>query len=404
MKTQTIAASKLIQDTVHDRLPVGALLALGMTGFLALMTEVFPAGLLPQISQDLGVSESLAGQLITLYAIGSLLSAIPLTAATRGWNRRPLLITALAGFLIFNLVTAWSSNYMITLVVRFLAGMAGGLIWGMIGGYARRMVTDRLKGRAMALAMLGAPLALSVGVPAGTWLGTLVGWQNTFIIMTAFSLILVIWVLLTVPDYPGQEAQKQLSVPKVFIIPGLRSILAVLGAWVLAHSVLYTFIAPFLVPSGLAGKVELVLLVFGLFAMAGIWFAGLMVDKALRIMVIGSLLVFLLAALALAIGGSHSIVVFIAIALWGLTFGGAATLLQTAAADATGENGDVAQSMVVTAWNIAIAAGGILGGVLLTTTGAGSFPWASAILIVAGLLVAYGARKHGFTPGARSIK
>ena len=82
-----------------ERLPLGALLALAMTGFLALLTETIPAGMLSQISEGLGVSEALAGQFVTLYAMGSLVAAIPLTAATLGWRRRPLLIVTLLALL-----------------------------------------------------------------------------------------------------------------------------------------------------------------------------------------------------------------------------------------------------------------------------------------------------------------
>ena len=401
METKIISAPVLINETEKEKLPVLALLALGMTGFLALLTEVFPAGLLTQISRDMNISESIAGQLVSFYAVGSLISAIPLTAATRSWNRRPLLITALGGFLLFNVITAFSTHYILTLGVRFLAGMSGGLIWGMLAGYARRLVVDRLKGRAMAIAMVGAPLALSFGVPAGTYLGTLIGWRSTFVVMAAFALALILWVLFTVPDFRGQDQQKQISVKKVFLIPGLRSVLAVIAAWIMAHSVIYTYIVPFLAQSGLNNKVDLVLLVFGLFALVGIWLAGLWVDRILRTLVLFSLLLFLLAAVVLAMAGDTSIAVYFAIAIWGYTFGGAATLVQTAAADTAGDNADVAQSMVVTVWNLAIAAGGILGGVLLTSSGAGNLAWVAFLFIFAGLLVAMGARKNGFTPGPR---
>ncbi|WP_315821878.1 MFS transporter [Paraflavitalea speifideaquila] len=397
--TKTVA-----QDREADSLPVMALLALAMTGFLALMTETFPAGLLLQIGQGLGVSESLAGQLVTLYAIGSLVSAIPLTAATRGWNRRPLLLTALIGFMVFNLITAFSHHYILTLIVRFLAGMSGGLIWGMLAGYARRMVTDRLKGRSMALAMVGPPLALSFGMPAGTWLGTLMGWENTFIVMSAITLVLIIWVMISVPDYAGQEAGARISINKVLFIPGIRSVLSVIAVWVLAHSMLYTFIVPLLADSGLADNIDLVLLVFGLFALLGIWVAGLLVDRMLRILVLAGLTVFLLAVLALGLGDSNPVVVLIAIALWGFTFGGAPTLLQTASADVAGEHGDVAQAMVVTVWNSAIALGGILGGILLGTVGVGSFPWIAILIVISALVIVFKAVKHGFKPGPRSAK
>jgi predicted MFS family arabinose efflux permease len=50
------------------RLPLSGLLALAMTGFIAILTETLPAGLLPEISHGLGVPESWTGQLVTLYA------------------------------------------------------------------------------------------------------------------------------------------------------------------------------------------------------------------------------------------------------------------------------------------------------------------------------------------------
>ncbi len=65
----------------------------------------------------------------------------------------------------------------------------------------------------------------------------------------------------------------------------------------------------------------------------------------------------------------------------GLTFGGAATLLQTASADAAGEGADLAQSMIVVAWNLAIAGGGALGGMVLQRWGSEMLPWTLLPLI-----------------------
>ncbi|WP_144497335.1 MFS transporter, partial [Bacillus pumilus] len=67
----------------------------------------------------LHISESMAGQLVTAYGIGSIVAAIPLALATSGWRRRPLLLVTILCFLIFNTVTALSSNYVLTLVARF---------------------------------------------------------------------------------------------------------------------------------------------------------------------------------------------------------------------------------------------------------------------------------------------
>ena len=87
-----------------------------MAGFITIMTETMPAGLLPLIGHGLGVSQAMAGQLITLYALGSVLAAIPVVAATRKWRRRPLFLMAIGGSPVFNTVTALSSHYVLTLV------------------------------------------------------------------------------------------------------------------------------------------------------------------------------------------------------------------------------------------------------------------------------------------------
>lgn len=253
-----------------DRLPVSALLALAMTGFICIVTETLPAGLLPQIAQGLSISSSLAGQMVTAYALGSLLAAIPLTIATRGWRRRNVLLLSIAGFLLFNSITALSPHYGLTLAARFFAGVAAGLAWSLLAGYARRMVAPHQQGRAMALAMVGTPIALSVGVPLGTWLGALLGWRTTFGAMSLLTLLLIIWVLVKVPDYPGQQSNQQLPLRRVFTLPGVRPVLAVVIAWMLAHNLLYTYIAPFVTTAGLAEKVDQILLVFGLAALAGI--------------------------------------------------------------------------------------------------------------------------------------
>ena len=385
-----------------DRLPVSALLALAMTGFICIVTETLPAGLLPQISTGLAVSQAMAGQMVTAYALGSLLAAIPLTIATRGWRRRNVLLLTIAGFLVFNSVTALSTHYGLTLVARFFAGVAAGLAWSLLAGYARRMVAPNQQGRAMALAMVGTPVALSLGVPLGTLLGSLVGWRMAFWIISALTLVLIAWVLAKVPDYPGQAAHERMPLRKVFTTAGVRPVLAVVITWMLAHNILYTYIAPFVAPAGLAGRVDLVLLVFGVAALAGIWITGKLVERHLRATVLASLAAFAATTLLLGLASRLPAAIYLGMAVWGLSFGGAATLLQTALADTAGSGADVALSMNVVAWNGAIAGAGIAGGALLQAWGASAFPWAMAILLMLAIVIAWSARHHGFRPGRRS--
>jgi len=391
----------LSADATSDRLPIGALLALAMTGFICIVTETLPAGLLPLISEGLSISPSMAGQMVTAYALGSVLAVIPLTIATRGWRRRNVLLLTIVGFLLFNSITALSSHYGLTLVARFFAGVVAGLAWSLLGGYARRMVAPHQQGKAMALAMVGTPIALSLGVPLGTWLGGLVGWRTTFGIMSALTLVLIVWVLVKVPDYPGQSAQQRMPLRKVLTTPGVRPVLAVVIAWMLAHNILYTYIAPFVAPAGLLGRVDLVLLVFGIAALVGIWITAKLVDPLLRSTVLVSLVAFGATCVAFGFLSEVPGVIYLGMAIWGLSFGGAATLLQTALADAAGDGADVALSLNVVAWNLAIAGSGVVGGVLLDTWGVVSFPWAMLVLLAVGFVIAWAARSSGFKPGRR---
>jgi predicted MFS family arabinose efflux permease len=382
-------------------LPVGALLALAMTGFICIVTETLPAGLLPLISDGLAISPSMAGQMVTAYALGSVLAVIPMTIATRGWRRRNVLLLTIAGFLLFNSITALSSHYGVTLVARFFAGVAAGLAWSLLAGYARRMVAPQQQGRALALAMVGTPIALSLGVPLGTWLGGLLGWRTTFGLMSGVSLVLIGWVLVKVPDFAPQPAHQRLSLRKVLTTPGVRPVLAVVISWMLAHNILYTYIAPFVAPAGLAERVDLVLLVFGVAALAGIWVTARLVEPLLRNTVLVSLAAFAAVSVLLGLLGNVPQVIYLGVAVWGLSFGGAATLLQTALADAAGDGADVALSLNVVAWNSAIAGSGVVGGVLLDTWGVAAFAWAMLLLVGVAFAITWAASVHGFRPGAR---
>ncbi|MFE6488580.1 MFS transporter, partial [Streptomyces sp. NPDC057757] len=378
----TAAATKSSGGT--DRLPLAGLLALSTAAFLTIMTEALPAGILPALSGDLGITESAAGQTVTIYAIGSIAAAIPLTTATMGWARKRVLLLALIGFVVANTVTAVSDVYALTLAARFVGGVVAGLLWALMAGYARRMVAPHQRGKATAIALAGTPVALSIGVPAGTFLANLVGWRYTFGIMTALTLVLIIWVVAIVPDFPGQAKQARMSLRRAAALPGVIPVMAAALGFVPAHNILYTYIAPLLDGTGLADRVDTVLLVFGIVSLASIWITGVLIDRHLRTLVLTSFTLFALATLLLGLFTGTGWLVYASAAIWGLAFGGAGPLLQTAAAEAAGtdEAVDVVQSMVVTTWNTGIAAGAVLGGVLLSGPGSASLTWGTLVILL----------------------
>jgi predicted MFS family arabinose efflux permease len=364
------------------RLPLLGLLALACGAFITVLTECIVAGLLPAMSHDLRISEALVGQLTTVYAVGSMLTAIPVVKFTSHLPRRPLLLAALIGFALVNSAMAWSQSYALMMVTRFFAGVAAGLLWSLVAGYASRMVAPHQQGRAIAVAMLGTPLAMTIGIPAGTWLSQLIGWRWVFGLMSLLSLVLVAWARATLPPVPGLPPQTQGRLRDVVALPGLLPVYVVMLFAVLAHNVLYTYIAPFAALSGAQASLDRLLLLFGVASVVSIVITGALIDRWMRpLMAMGTAL-FLLAALAMALWPHSSAVLVGAVLVWGLGFGGAATLIQTAVARRAGEQQDLGQSLVVVGWNLAIAGGGVVGGVLLKTAGVVMLPWSLVVLLV----------------------
>lgn len=146
----------------------------------------------------------------------------------------------------------------------------------------------------------------------------------------------------------------------------------------------------------MATNVHTALFVFGVSALLGIWVIGALVDRWLRELALANVAVFCIASAAMFVWHQSPWVIYMSIAAWGLSFGGAGTLYQNASANPAGDAADVAQSIFVTSWNVAIAGGGLVGGAMLTTLGAPSLPGAIALLLVPAFLVIWFGRRHAF--------
>ncbi|MFF1715953.1 MFS transporter [Streptomyces sp. NPDC058268] len=369
-------------------LPWAGLLALAVCGFVTVLTETIPAGLLPQISDGLDVSQSTAGQLVTVYAAGSMAAAIPLTALTRRWPRRPVLLVTLLAVVAANIATALSPWYALTFTGRLIAGLGAGLQWAMLAGYAMRLVPESSKGKALAVSMGGVPVALALGVPLGTALGTGIGWRSTFAVMAALGLLTTIWVRAAVPPLEAEPAHERIPVSRVLLRPGIAILMLIAFAFEVAHMNLYTYIASFLSSSGLQDRVDVVLLVFGIASIVGLWLTGALIDRNLRAVVMTALAGFTGAMALLAALGTSAPATLAAIAVWGLALGAAPTMLQASSARAAGASVELAQSMLVTMLNAGMAVGPLLGGVLYSADKTTPLPWASLGIFAVVLLIA----------------
>lgn len=127
-------------------------------------------------------------------------------------------------------------------------------------------VTAALRGLPRITVLVGALAAVS-------------GWRVSFAVLAALAVILVVWVRWKVPNLPGEPASGRLPLRGVAALPGLRAVLAVTLLLLLGHQAIYTYLAPFAGHSGF-GHTSLVLFVFGLATVAGIWLVGALIDHA----------------------------------------------------------------------------------------------------------------------------
>lgn len=377
------------------RLPLFSLLALSTSAFITLLTEIMPAGLISPISLGLRISEAMTGQFITAFALGAVLTAIPAMTYTKKLRRKPLLMFAVGGFAVVNSITALSPNYHLTLLVRFFAGIFGGLIWSLLAGYAVRMTPAHLHGRAITIASAGATIALVFGVPLATLAGNIIGWQGTFLAVSGVAMVLLAIVSLIVPDFPGDRSESTATIKKVLNLPGIVSTVGLILTFVASHNILYIYLNPFLHAKGSVIAFDWILMLFGIGAIIGLVLSGIVMDKSIRKVALTQIFGFALAAVIMEGAGSgNSMVTQAAILIWGISFGGFAALVQTVLSRLSKDAVDLTQAVQTTSWNIAVAAGGILGGLLLNSAGATSFPGAViATLIVSFIITVLGTNR-----------
>jgi predicted MFS family arabinose efflux permease len=164
----------------------------------------------------------------------------------------------------------------------------------------------------------------------------------------------------------------------------------------LGHNILYTYIGSYLRTANRPVTVDIALVIFGAAAIGGIVITGAVIDKGLRRLILLSLGSFIAASVIFIAGNASVVAVVGAIVLWGLAFGGAAAQLQTAISAASGENADVANSMLGVAFNLAIFAAGVAGAVVISNFDGLILPSVMAALAGVALAIAVAGRRTAF--------
>ncbi len=372
-----------------------ALWALMISAFAVGTTEFVIVGLLPTIAADLGVSLPSAGLLVSLYALGVTIGAPVLTALTGRLPRKTLLLALLVLFIAGNAFAAFAPGYDSLLAARFITGLAHGVFFAIASTIATNLVSRDKESSAIAMVFMGLTVALVTGVPLGTWVGQVFGWQSTFLGVVALGAVGLIASAVLVPARLPQSAPPSLRAQaQVLTSPRLLLVYLITAVGYGGNFVAFTYLAPMLTQvTGLtAGAVSLVILLYGASVAVGNILGGRLADRmgpvpALTLIFAG--LALLLAALGAVL--TQPVAAVAVVGLWGgFAFANVPPLqsyVVQIAREVSPDAVDVASGLNIGAFNLGIALGAWIGGMVVQGAGLAAAPWVGAAIVAAGIVL-----------------
>ncbi|WP_405634639.1 MFS transporter [Streptomyces sp. NBC_00056] len=349
------------------RLPlVVHVLALGT--FLMGTTEFVVAGLLPEIAGDVQISVAQAGLLITVFAVGMIVGAPLMAMLTLRLPRRLTLILALGVFAAGHVIVAVGSSFSLLLLARFLTALATGAFWALANVVAARAAGPASSSRALGVVGAGAMLANVVGVPLGAFAGQVMGWRGPFWALAALGAAAMVLIARHVPHDEVSHAAVSIRSELSALRSGLMWLVLVACATTTGGVLsTYSYISPLLTDrAGLAsGLVPLVLVGFGVGALAGFLVGGRLGDHRPHTTTIAAAATTTILLLALCLLSRSAAPTIVLVALLGLFGLGANPVLISLGVRFAGQAPTLGSALTVSAFNLGTAVGSWSAGLAL---------------------------------------
>ena len=370
---------------MSNSMPLRILLPLTIVTF-AVGTDTFViAGLLPAISQELHVSPTNAGQLVTAFSITFALAAPILGAITGGLRRDTALKLGLIGFIIGNAATALAPTFGLALAARILTALGASLLTPSASTITVALTPADKRGRALAIVMGGLMSATALGVSLGLIIGQ-ANWRHTMWALTALgaaSLIAVFrWIPpVTLPAIPLRNRLQPLKDLRVLGIVATTILVVGSNMQIYVYTGLIT---------GATGTMLIIgLTTFGVCTIIGNFVAGKLTDAytpqlAVLVSIIGLALSQTTFNLGVYLG-----IMLIVLACNGF-FGGMLTVPQQARIVAENPaNAPLLIALLSSAVYTGFALAGAVGKIVVDAAGAGIIPWTSALMLLIPLLLTF---------------
>ncbi|WP_078409601.1 MFS transporter [Priestia abyssalis] len=371
-----------------------ALLALAISAFGIGTTEFVPVGLLSSIADNLNISITLAGLLISGYAMGVAFGAPILTAVTSKMSRKTLLMLLMVIFIAGNSVAAMSTSFGLLVVARIITAFSHGVFFSIGSTIAADLVPEHKRASAIALMFTGLTVATVTGVPLGTFIGQIFGWRATFWCVALLGVVAIIASAILVPknlkEAPPAKLGDQLKVL------GNGRLLLAFAITALGYGgtfVAFTYLAPILekVTGYAPSAVSIILLVYGIAVAIGNTVGGKAADKnpvkALFWMFVfqGIVLVILTFTAPLKVVGT--ITIFFMGLLAFMNVPGLQVLVVNLAERYVPSAVNVASALNIAAFNVGIAIGAFVGGLIVDSIGLIHTPWIGGMMVFGAVLL-----------------
>ncbi|MFC0599998.1 Cmx/CmrA family chloramphenicol efflux MFS transporter [Streptomyces palmae] len=387
-----------------------AVYILGLSVFSLGTSEFMLSGLLQPIARDMDVSIPQAGLLVSAFAVGMVVGAPLLAAATLRLPRRTTLLALLAVFGLGQVAGALAPGYSVLFASRVVSALACAGFWAVGAAVAVSLVPEDARARAMAVMVGGLSIANIAGVPAGALLGQHAGWRAAFWAVAGLSAVGLVGVATLVPrtEVPtGDDRPRLRNELRIYRDAQVWLALAVTALNGAAVFCLFSYLSPLLTDvAGLAESwVPTVLALFGVGALIGTTIGGRIADRHLFGTMYGGIVASTVVLTVMAIAAHSAAVVIVASVLLGITAFTTAPALNARMFQVAGAAPTLAGATTTSAFNIGNTVGPWLGGLVI---GAGlGYPavaWTSvgmAALAVAALVAA--SRLHRLRTGTASV-
>ncbi|TDP93502.1 DHA1 family inner membrane transport protein [Leucobacter luti] len=346
-----------------------ALIALALGAFGIGLTEFVIMGLLPEVARDLGVSEAAAGWLISGYALGVVIGALGLTAATTKLPRKPVLLGLLVLFILGNLLTAVAPGYELAMVGRIIAALSHGAYFGIGSVVAASLVAPQKQAGAIAIMFTGLTAANVFGVPFGTFLGQEFGWRAPFWVISGIGVLAFAGIALLVHAPKSNTTQVSLRSELRAFRSGqvwlslIVTVLAFGGMFGAFTYIAYTLTS---VTGFASATVPWLLVLFGAGLVVGNWAGGRLADRSIDGTLIAFIAILTLVLVSFGLlASSQPAVVVILVLMGGFGFG-TVPGLQSRIMRYAGGAPTLASGANIGAFNVGNALGAWAGGVGIT--------------------------------------